>query len=124
MTKKGFDAMVAEMEETEKMNYNRAILAQRKNVWKVIFKGKSNSNDTLEIYTTATSPNIAVKKVLDTLYANKEKYKHIFVHYAVYPFNFEKTSEYKQLDERGKWFWGEKHPIALLVTGVDKLFIA
>lgn len=124
MTQQEFDLMVAESSEQAEQNYNRAILAQSKNVWKVIFKGKSNSSKTLEILTTATSCEKAVKKVLDTLYQDKKKYAHIFYNYAVYPYGFEKSQEYKRLDERGKWFYGEKHPTALLVTGVDKLFVA
>lgn len=45
-------------------------------------------------------------------------------HYCIYPYNFAKTEDYRQLDERSKWFYEQKHPTALLVTGVDSLLVA
>ena len=80
-----FDSKIAEMDEQAARDFERAIQEQKRNVYKVTFRGKADSKDMLEIFTVASGVDMAIKKVLGELYSNKEKYRYVFHCYAVYP---------------------------------------
>ena len=117
------DSKIAEMDELAAMDLERAIYEHKRNVYKVTFRGKSDSKKTLEIFTVASGADKAIKKVLDELYSDTDKYKYVFYRYAVYPYGYDKTEEYKQANDACKLFYAEKHPTAELVTGVNTLFV-
>lgn len=111
------------MDEQAIRDFVRAVFEKKRNVYKVTFRSKSNSKDTLEIFTVAGGADKAIKKVLDELHGDKEKYRYVFHYYAVYPYGYDKTEEYKQANDACRLFYAEKHPTAELVTGVHTLFV-
>ena len=123
MTQAEWDSMIADMDEQSERNFERAIFEKKRNIYKVTFRGKSNSKKTLEIFTVATGADKAIKKVLDELHSDKKKYRYVFHHYAVFTYGYDKTEEYKQANDACKCFYAEKHPTAELVTGVNTLFV-
>ena len=123
MTQTEFESMIAEMDEQAARNFARAVFEKKRNVYKVTFWSKSDNKDTLEIFTVASGADKAIKKVLDELYGDKEKYRYVFHYYVVYPYGYDKTEEYRQLNDACRYFYAEKHPTAELVTGVSTLFV-
>lgn len=123
MTRAEQDSVIEDMDEQAERNFERAIYERKRNVYRVTFRGKGDGKDTLEIFTVASGVDMAIKKVLLELYSDEEKYRYVFQRYAVYPYGYDKTEEYRQSTDAHKLFHAEKHPTAELVTGVNTLFV-